>query len=231
MSEREAPRAAIVDYGVGNLYSVRSACAAVGLRAEITGEKAAILAADAVIVPGMGAFGDAMDTLRRMDLVEPLREIAAAGTPLIGICLGMQLFMTESEEFGHHRGLELISGPVVRFKTPLLRAEELKVPHVGWARITPARAAPSWGEWPLQGIDAGEFMYFVHSYFAVPSEPDVVFSVSRYGDVEFCSSLKRGNVFACQFHPERSGPKGLQVYRNIANHITGQAPATVKTNA
>ncbi len=231
MSERGAPRAAIVDYGVGNLYSVRSACAAVGLLAEITGEKAAILAADAVIVPGMGAFGDAMDTLRRMDLIEPLREIAAAGTPLIGICLGMQLFMSESEEFGHHQGLGVIPGPVVRFATPHQRSEELKVPHVGWARIAPARAVSSWSEWPLQGIDSGEYMYFVHSYYAVPSEPEVVFSVSRYGDIGFCSSLKRGNVFACQFHPERSGPKGLQVYRNIADHITGHPPATVKTNA
>lgn len=220
----------IVDYGVGNLYSVRSACAAVGLQAEITGDKAAILSSDAVIVPGMGAFGDAMETLRRMDLVEPLREVAAAGTPLIGICLGMQLFMTESEEFGRHRGLDLISGPVVRFRAPHRRSEELKVPHVGWARIAPARSAPSWSEWPLRGIDAGEYMYFVHSYHAVPAEAGVVFSTSRYGDIEFCSSLKRGNVFACQFHPERSGPKGLQVYRSIADHITGRAPATVKMN-
>jgi glutamine amidotransferase len=226
MAEQPSPRVVIVNYRVGNLFSVQNACVATGLDVTISAEKRAILEADAVIVPGVGAFGDAMDTLRRLDLVRPLQDIAAAGTPLVGICLGMQLFMRESEEFGHHQGLGLFEGSVVRFDKPRGPAGELKVPQVGWNRIFAAGGhGDGWADSPLAGVAQGEFMYFVHSFYAKPVDPAAVLTVTRYGDLEFCSSVRRGNVFACQFHPERSGARGLQVYRNIAREVAAQVAA------
>ena len=234
MAEQPKPRIAIVDYQVGNLFSVRNACIAAGLEVTITAEKRAILEADAVIVPGVGAFGDAMGTLGRLDLVRPLQDIAAAGTPLFGICLGMQLFMTEGEEFGYHKGLGLFEGPVVRFQRPRGPFGELKVPQIGWNRIFAPPAARERGAWagsPLAGVAEGEFMYFVHSYYAKPVDPAAVLTVTRYGDLEFCSSVRRGNVFACQFHPERSGAKGLKVYQNIASEVAALTAAAGKNYA
>lgn len=219
MSEPCRPRVAIVDYGMGNLFSVKHACEAVGLSAFVTSDRTAVCAADAVIVPGVGAFGDAMATLRRLDLVSPLRDIAAAGRPIIGVCLGLQLFMSESEEFGRHVGFGFFTGPVVRFNQPRGASKILKVPQVGWNRIQPSAGAASWMQWPLTGLVAGEFMYFVHSFYAQPADPGVVLSTSRYGHIDFCSSVLKENIFACQFHPERSGPEGLKIYRNIATHI------------
>ncbi len=228
MGDRRRPQVAIVDYGVGNLFSVRNACLATGLAATITAEKPAILKADAVIVPGVGAFGDAMDTLRRLDLVRPLQDLAASGTPLIGICLGMQLFMSESEEFGRHQGLGLFEGPVIRFHNPRGSAGELKVPQVGWNRIRSPRVPEDrherrgWVNSLLAGIDEGDYMYFVHSFYARPADRDAVLAVTQYGDLEFCSSVQRGNIFACQFHPERSGAAGLKIYRNIAGQVAAE---------
>lgn len=216
----EAPSAvvAIVDYGMGNLFSVMRACEQVGMQAAATTSRAEILSADAVIVPGVGAFGDAMDTLMRLDLVGALREVAASGKPLIGICLGMQLLMERSHEFGLHDGLKIIEGEVVRLPESHQGGRRMKVPQVGWNRISkPSRA--SWEASWLRGVAEGEFMYFVHSFYVSPADQGIVLSTTRYGSVEFCSSLQRGNVFACQFHPERSGPQGLRLYRNIADHL------------
>lgn len=230
MPEPRKPRVAIVDYHVGNLFSVRHACLAVGLDATITAEKQTILEADGVIVPGVGAFGDAMNTLRQLDLVRPLQELAAAGTPLVGVCLGLQLFMSESEEFGRHQGLGLFEGPVVRFKQPRDAAGELKVPQVGWNRIyAPGQDAACWSGSPLAGVAQGEFMYFVHSFYAQPADPATRLTMTRYGDVEFCSSVRRGNIFACQFHPERSGAEGLKIYQNLARDIARHAATAGKS--
>lgn len=228
-------RIAVVDYGVGNLFSVKQACEAVGLQAEITSDADAIAAADAVLVPGVGAFGDAMESLRRLDLVAPLIDVAASETPLIGICLGLQLFMTESFEFGWYKGLGIIDGSVVRFEEPSERERRLKVPHVGWNSIyrTPSRGTnklpqSSWINSPLAELRDGEAMYFVHSFYVQPEDRELILSTSRYGDVEFCSSLMKNNVFACQFHPERSGFRGLHIYRNLALFIRNRACARDK---
>lgn len=213
------PQVAIVDYGLGNLFSVAQACAHVGLNSIITNSKKDILGADAVILPGVGAYGDAMSTLRRMDLVRVLRDIAETKTPLVGICLGLQLMMTESYEFGHHKGLGIIEGQVVGFDAPKEEERMLKVPHIGWNRIcNPANGLP-WSETLLDGIDDAEYMYFVHSFTVQPQNPNVVLSTSRYGHIEFCSCVKHHNVFACQFHPERSGPEGIKIYRNLARQL------------
>lgn len=226
MSDAPKPHVAILDYGMGNLFSIQRACEYVGMYASITASHQEILAASAVILPGVGAFGDAMQALKQLDLVSILRDIAASQKPLVGICLGMQLLLTESHEFGRSRGLGIIEGEVVRLEDSVDRIRKLKVPQVGWNRIYrvgniafpkgSSSGNASWEDSPLAGLRDGEFMYFVHSFYARPADSSLVLSITRYGDIEFCSGLRRGNIFACQFHPERSGPRGLRVYRNLA---------------
>lgn len=220
------PRVAIVDYSLGNLFSVKHACDHVGLHAWITSDKHDLEQADAVILPGVGAFGDAMECLRRLDLVRPLQDISQSDRLLVGICLGQQLLMSESYEFGRHQGLGIIEGDVVRLENPTSLAGPLKVPQVGWNRIHPKQPGTdahghvtAWQGTPLAPIADGEFMYFVHSYFVRPAEPDVVLAVTRYGQIEFCSAIKKGNVIAFQFHPERSSIAGMQIYRYLAESL------------
>ena len=159
-----------------------------------------------------------MASLRRLDLVKPLRDLAAAGKPLVGICLGMQLLMEESFEFGRHQGLGIIDGDVVRLQHAEGGSPRLKVPQVGWNRIHAARET-SWEGSLLESVPEGEFMYFVHSFYVRPADERVVLSTTRYGAVQFCSSLRRGAVFACQYHPERSGPQGIRLYQNLAAQL------------
>ena len=213
------PKVAIVDFGLGNLYSVRHACRKVGLDAEITSSRQAILEADAVILPGVGAYRDAMENLRRLDLVSVLRDIAASDKPLVGVCLGMQLLMSESFEFGHYQGLDIIKGSVVHFGRPQEDGRPLKVPQIGWNRIHKPGQGTDWSMSLLAGVPYEAYMYFVHSYVVQPEDQEWTLSTTRYGDVEFCSSLQKGTVFACQFHPERSSQWGLAIYQNLAAHF------------
>jgi len=243
MFERSTPRVAIVDYGMGNLFSVKQACQQVGLDVFISTDRGDIKGADAVILPGVGAFGDAMESLRQMNLVDTLQEIGGSDKPLIGICLGMQLFMSESDEFGRHEGLGLIPGLVVPLKPsnynlPNLREHShrtSKIPQVGWNRIYRSDALTDssgsyaskqsnriknpWSDTFLTGVREGEYMYFVHSFCVEPDDPSVILTKTRHGSVEFCSTLSYKNIFACQFHPERSASQGMRIYRNIANKI------------
>lgn len=220
MFDPRAALVAVVDYGMGNLFSVKLACEQVGLHAAITSDRHEVERATAIILPGVGAFGSAMAALRRLDLVEPIKAAAAEGRPLVGICLGAQLLMSESHEFGLHAGLGLIAGDV----RPLRECVEpqLKVPQVGWSQIHAAapEGAAAWRESLLDGVADGAFMYFVHSFYCRPADDGVVLSRTRYGSVELCSSFRRGNVCGFQFHPERSGSAGLTVYRNLASSIT-----------
>ena len=215
MPEMRTARVAIVDFGMGNLFSVQRACEAVGLRARVTSGPTELLDSDAVILPGVGAFGDAMSSLVHLGLADALREVAASGKPLFGICLGLQLLMTESHEFGRHRGLGILEGDVVRFEQPREGQRALKVPQVGWNQIF-RKPGGSWEDSWLEDLADGTSMYFVHSFYVRPADPAVVLSVSRYGGITFCSSLRAGNLFACQFHPERSGPHGLRIYQRFA---------------
>ncbi len=224
MSDLKPVKVAIVDYGLGNLYSVKHACTQMGLPAIITSSRQEILDADAVILPGVGAFRDAMNTLHQLDLVSVLRDMAASPKPLVGICLGVQLLMTESYEFGCHKGLGIIEGPVVRFRNPVEGMRRLKIPQIGWNhiyKVVPGEDATRdpWTDTLLAGLADEEYMYFVHSFIVQPQDASVVLSVSRYGHIEFCSSLQYRNVFACQFHPERSGVEGLKIYRNLAQRL------------
>lgn len=232
MSDRVVS-AAIVDHGLGNLFSVKQACEFAGMSALITASYQDLMAADVVILPGVGAFGDAMSALRRLDLVAPLREIGASEKWLVGICLGQQLLMTESCEFGIHKGLDIIEGTVVPFEN-LAETDDvdgiprrLKVPQVGWNQIWQSAPPVSfieagtdiWDDTPLAGLPNGEFMYFVHSFYVKPTQEGVVLSTTSYGQIEFCSSLQYNSTFACQFHPERSGVQGLEIYKNVAEMV------------
>jgi glutamine amidotransferase len=227
MAQPMQARVAIIDFGMGNLFSVKQACEYVGLQAHVTSDRKEIEQADAVILPGVGAFGDAMATIRKLDLINLLRDIAASDTPLVGICLGIQLLMTESYEFGSHQGLGIVSGPVVRFNSPTENRKILKVPQIGWNRIyrgqnNPDERIDPWADTLLAGVAEGECMYFVHSYIVQPEDPAVVLTTTRYGHIEFCSGLRTRNIFACQFHPERSGSQGLKIYRNLAIKLKSQ---------
>ena len=224
MSDRTSSgQVAIVDYGMGNLYSVKHACEHVGLSARITSGRDELLSASAIILPGVGAFGVAMENLRALDLLEPLRDIAASPTPFVGICLGMQLLMTESQEFGVHRGLDLVEGQVVRLKETPVKTRSVKVPQVGWNRIreTPSHSngRKAWLGTLLEGVADGEYMYFVHSFYCRPADMRATLSVTQYGTVEFASTIQRGNIVGIQFHPERSGPQGLRIYRDLSAWI------------
>ncbi len=214
-------RVAIVDFEMCNLFSVNQACEYVGLEPVITSDRNVILKADAIILPGVGAFGDAMSNLKRLDLIEPIKECVAKGTSLLGICLGMQLLFSESEEFGTHKGLDIVKGSVVRFPIDNNTGKRIRVPHVGWNQIRKALPTPvdSWVQTPLQKIKDGEYMYFIHSYFVKPDAPAVTLSLTDYEGIQFCSSIHYDNVFACQFHPEKSAREGIRIYRNWAKML------------
>jgi len=207
------PKVAIVDYALGNLYSIKHACERVGLESIITSSRDEILQADGVLLPGMGAYGEAMQTLHKLDLVTVLQDYAASGRPLIGICLGIQLLLTESYEFGNHKGLGIIEGAVIPLDHPHEGERELKIPQVGWNQL---HASRSWDGTPLEDIPNNEYMYFVHSFVPKPQDVNVVLATTKYGGVEFCSSIQQKNIFACLFHPERSGIAGLRIYQNLA---------------
>ena len=201
---------AIIDYDMGNLKSVQKAFEAVGHRAAVTRDPKAIADASHVVLPGVGAFGDCMRNLERYGLVEPVTKAIAAGKPFLGICLGFQLLFSESEEFGTHRGLGVIPGKVVRFPSNGSPAH-LKVPHMGWNSIAIGKRSPV-----LEGVPDGAFMYFVHSYYVVPDDRAVACTMTDYG-TPFVSSIARDNVFACQFHPEKSQGEGLKIIRNFGS--------------
>jgi imidazole glycerol-phosphate synthase subunit HisH len=213
---------AIVDYGMGNLFSVAQACATVGLDPVITSTPADVDAAAAVIVPGIGGFPDAMATLERERLVGPIMHAVEDGRPVVGICLGMQLLMEEGTEFGCHRGLGVIAGTVERFPDPetghLTAGPAYKVPQVGWNRLSVAPERGP-GSWRAAAVDEGDFMYFVHSYYVKPASSETVAATSTYAGVEFCAALSQRNVVGWQFHPERSGPRGLELYRALAQRV------------
>ena len=202
---------AIIDYGMGNVRSVEQAFAAVGHHAIVTRDPSRIGEASHVVLPGVGAFSDCMAHLAQYGLLDPIRQGVADGKPFLGICLGLQLLFTESEEFGIHKGLDLISGRVRRFPAPPLPGAPSKVPHMGWNSIAKRRESPV-----LNGIPDGGYLYFVHSYYVDPADPSVVCTMTEYGS-PFVSSIWRENVFGCQFHPEKSQSLGLRIIKNFGN--------------
>jgi glutamine amidotransferase len=215
-----APRVAVVDYEMGNLFSVLQACQAASLDAFTTQKVDEVAAADLVILPGVGGFPQAMASLRQRGLDVALRQYAASGRPIVGVCLGQQLLMEYSDEFGRTEGLGLIAGSVVKLPDERDKnGRALKIPHMGWVPIRPAEGGQAWAGTPLDGIEPGASMYFVHSYQAVPSNPADILAVSPFGTSTFCASVRRGNVYGFQFHPERSDLAGLHIYKNFATRL------------
>jgi glutamine amidotransferase len=198
---------AIVDYGMGNLRSVQKALELLGAEAVVTDDPALLDAAQGVILPGVGAFGDAVKNLRTRQLAAPVLRQVEKQKPLLGICLGMQLLFDESEEMGHHQGLGLLPGRVVRFPEG-----ELKVPHIGWNQLHGVRGAP------LEGIAPEAYAYFVHSYYVAAEEPSDVLATTEYG-VDFASVVARGLIWGAQFHPEKSQEVGLRLLENFSRLV------------
>lgn len=193
---------AIIDYGVGNLFSLSSSLRAVGAEVVVTDDREILKKADRLILPGVGAFADAAAKLRAGGLDGFVRAQAASGKPLLGICLGMQLLFEKSYEFGEHQGLGLIPGEIVPMQGTI--PADLKIPQIGWNRLQLK------GESPLfQHIQDGDYVYFVHSYYASGCDPYVI-ATTDYG-IEMTAAAAHGNVYGCQFHPEKSGPVGLKI--------------------
>lgn len=208
------PKIVIIDYGMGNLRSVQKGFERVGVEARVTRNKREIDDASAIVLPGVGAFGDCMGNLEKYRLIDPILRAVEDGKPYLGICLGLQILFSESEEFGHRRGLDLIKGRVVRFQPD----SEHKVPHMGWNAIEKKKEAPF-----LQGIHHGDFFYFVHSYYVLPEEEIWIATVTHYG-IPFASSIWKDHLFATQFHPEKSQKKGLKILENFAKFISKGHP-------
>ena len=197
---------AIIDYQMGNLRSVQKGFEKVGHAAVITSDAAELARADKIVLPGVGAFADAIAELRRRELVEPIRAAVASGKPFLGICLGLQLLFDVGHEDGTHEGLGVLRGEVRRFEVPA----EFKVPHMGWNQGRIVRRAPV-----LEGIADGAHFYFVHSYYVVPEDPNLVAIETDYHR-PFCAAIWRDNLFATQFHPEKSQTDGLKLLKNFA---------------
>jgi glutamine amidotransferase len=200
---------AIIDYEMGNLRSVQKAFERMGHKATVVGDPAELAGASKLVLPGVGAFRDAIAALRERQLVEPIRAAIAAGKPFLGICLGLQLLFDVSYEDGQFEGLGIVPGEVVRFDVPA----EYKVPHMGWNQLNFRRRPPIFA-----GIDDGAYFYFVHSYYVVSRDPVVVATETDYPQ-PFCSSIWRDNLFAVQFHPEKSQEAGLRVLDNFARLV------------
>ena len=192
----------IIDYGVGNLFSLCSSFRAIGVEAFVSGDAAKLAGADRLVLPGVGAFEDAARKLRESGLDAFVKEQAAAGKPLLGICLGMQMLFEKSFEYGEHEGLGLLKGQVVPMAGKL--PADLKIPHMGWNKLEVQQGKL------LQAVD-GQFVYFVHSFFASGCE-DSLAAVTEYG-IPITAAVEKGNIFGCQFHPEKSGNVGLSILK------------------
>jgi len=206
----------IIDYGMGNLRSVQKGFEKTGCEAHIIHTPRQIRDARTLVLPGVGAFKNCFKNLESLNLIDPILSSIAAGKPFLGICLGLQILFTESEEFGTTPGLDVIRGKVVRFPPHMkgspseTAAPELKIPHMGWNGIAVKKENPY-----LAGIHDGAYLYFVHSYYVAPENSGVVTTTTTYG-IEFVSSVWKDNVFACQFHPEKSQTIGLKILKNFA---------------
>ncbi len=198
---------AIVDYGMGNLRSVEKGFLKVGVNAKVVSDSKAVDNADAVVLPGVGAFRDCMKNLEEMSLTEPILRSIQKGKPYLGICLGLQVLFTESEEFGIHKGFDILKGTVVRFQI------NLKVPHMGWNNAKIQRRPPI-----FDGIQDEAFFYFVHSFYVVPADNNVIATTTDYG-VTFTSMVWKENIFATQFHPEKSQETGLRILKNFGDFV------------
>ena len=205
---------AVIDYGMGNLRSVQKALEFIGAEVVVTHDPDLILNADSVVLPGVGAFKDCMANLKELKLVEPIRKFIDGGKPFLGICLGLQVLFEESEEYGPVDGLGILPGKVVKFTgvgADSKKGSSLKIPHMGWNQIKVKKDLPLFA-----GVGDAPYFYFVHSYYVVPENSEIIATVTHYG-VEFVSGIQHNNVYAFQFHPEKSQTLGLSILEQFSN--------------
>jgi glutamine amidotransferase len=205
----------IIDYGLGNLFSIQRALHHIGAHTVLSEIPEEIEGADYLILPGVGAFGEGMKNLREKGLIEPIRRATRDGRPFLGICLGMQLILSESEEYGIHQGLDLIPGRVVRMPDRQPEEQSYKIPNIGWNEIRRPGGSSGWEGTVLDGIPERTSMYFVHSYAVFPDDPATILAETEYGSLTYCSAIRKNNICGTQFHPEKSGEFGLEILRNF----------------
>lgn len=202
----------IIDYGINNLKSVSKAFEKIGKSPQIVDKPEDIQSSKCLVLPGIGAFGDGMEELKKRKLIEPLLQKIKEGVPTLGICLGMQMLFTESQEFGTNKGLNLIPGIVVSFKSPAeVRIPNYKIPHIGWNSLK--KSTVSWDNTMLRDINEEDEFYFVHSFYPIVKNNSHILANTNYGDQQFCSVVKKANIMGTQFHPEKSGEVGLSILK------------------
>ena len=205
---------AVIDYGMGNLRSVQKALEFVGAKVIVTRDPDLILNADSVVLPGVGAFKDCMANLNKLKLVDPIRKFVDSGKPFLGICLGLQVLFEESAEYGPVAGLGILPGKVVKFpggSSETKNGRPIKIPHMGWNKVEIKKKDPLFDK-----VDAAPYFYFVHSYYVVPEDQNMIATVTNYG-VEFVSGIQHKNIYALQFHPEKSQALGLSILERFSN--------------
>jgi glutamine amidotransferase len=202
---------AVIDYGVGNLLSVKRGLEYCGAKVNVTNDKDLIMSASRVVLPGVGAFSNAMDGLRNTGLDKTVHDIVKEGIPLLGICLGMQMLLDESEEFGLSKGLGLIPGRVVPIPSLTIDNKSQKIPHIGWNSLVPSKGKKSWDGTLLNDIKPGDSVYFVHSFMSNTVEPEHRIANCLYGGIKIPAVIGKGRTVGCQFHPEKSGEIGLKI--------------------
>ena len=205
---------AVIDYGMGNLRSVQKALEFVGAKVIVTHDPDLILNADSVVLPGVGAFKDCMANLKKLKLIDPIRKFIDGGKPFLGICLGLQVLFEESEEYGPVAGLGILPGKVVKFpdgSSETKNGRPIKIPHMGWNKVEIKKKDPLFDK-----VDAAPYFYFVHSYYVVPEDQNMIATVTNYG-VEFVSGIQHKNIYAFQFHPEKSQTLGLSILERFSN--------------
>lgn len=206
---------AVVDYGIGNVLSVTRALTHCGASVELTDSPSKIMENTHLVLPGVGAFADGMNGLKERGLVDTVRKFVSLGRPFLGICLGMQIMFDMSEEFGEHAGLGFIPGRVVPIPQTDAEGKPHKIPHIGWNELQPASKSDGWENSILRGILPSSSVYFVHSFTAVPADDCHRLSDSFYNGRRISAVIRRGNLYGCQFHPEKSGPVGLKILQNF----------------
>jgi glutamine amidotransferase len=208
-------RVTLIDYGIGNLLNVARALEHVGATVEVADNAPGIAGAGHLVLPGVGAFSGGMAELKARGMVDVIRQHAEKGRPFLGICLGMQLMLDSSEEFGQHAGLGLVPGKVVAIPRIGASGQPNKIPHIGWNELLVAPGHQEWQRSILSGLKPGAAMYFVHSFMVVPDDPGLRVANCNYDGVAICATLSAGNLHGCQFHPEKSGEAGLTVLRRF----------------
>lgn len=205
----------VIDYGIGNIFSVVRALKYFEAEVKLTDKPQDILSASSLVLPGVGAFLNGMRGLCERGLIDPLREYAASGRPLLGICLGMQMLFTESTEFGRHDGLNIIKGKIIPIEPLEITGASFKVPHIGWSELIRPQGGREWGSSILKYISEKEYCYFIHSFTAIPDDEGHRLSDTYYGNFRISAAVAKENVYGCQFHPEKSGITGLKIIKGF----------------